>query len=81
MADFLQQNLATILLSLVFAVLLFLAIRRIIKKGTCGGDCGGGCSGCGGCSGNCPHACQCHLSQKAGDHQAGKTNRLIQRKE
>ncbi len=47
---------ATLVIGLVVAVLALLAVRRLVRRGTCdsGGRCGsatgGGCSGCQGCA-------------------------------
>lgn len=60
MLVWLRANLATILISIVLAVVVFLVIRYLVnerKKGRhiCGGDCGscGACSQQGNCNGNC----------------------------
>lgn len=47
---------ATLVVGLAVAVLALLAVRRLVRRGTCdsGGHCGGvaegGCSGCSGCA-------------------------------
>lgn len=49
---------ATVILGLIVAALAFLAIRRLVRNGTCdchkddahSGSCASGCGGCAGCS-------------------------------
>jgi len=43
---------ATIVISAIFAVLFFLAVRHVIKHGSCA-ECGKG--GCSGSCGTCPY--------------------------
>lgn len=50
------MNLPTILIGLVLLALLGLALRHVLRHGSC--DCGGsGCSGCAGCN-------ACHPAKK-----------------
>ena len=54
MLHFLQANWITIVVLIVLALIVFLAIRKIVKDKKEGiGACGQKCA-------NCPHSAQCH---------------------
>ena len=54
MLHFLQANWITIVVLIVLALIVFLAIRKIVKDKKNGiGACGQKCA-------NCPHSAQCH---------------------
>lgn len=51
------MDLGTVLVSAAIAVLLFFAVRHLMKHGACSGCSGAGKSGSGCCG--CPHAGSC----------------------
>lgn len=52
---------ATIIVGLIVAAVLFLAARQLYKDKKSGkSSCGGNCAGC-------PHACSCHVGDCCGD--------------
>jgi len=60
MLEFLQKNLATILVGAAVLALVVLVVRHLIKEKK-HSACGGGCGGCGGSCSGCAHGCHEHL--------------------
>ena len=63
MADFIVENIGTILISMLLIVVVIAAVRCLINekkqgKCSCGGSCGGNCHGC-------AMSSKCHSTQGA----------------
>ena len=63
MADFIVENIGTILISMLLIVVVIAAVRYLINekkqgKCSCGGSCGGNCHGC-------AMSSKCHSTQRA----------------